>query len=279
MAAVTLILLLAQAPFELKDGDRVALVGNTFFEREIDESHIEAALTARWPDRNVIFRNLGWSGDTVWGHARAVFGKPEDGFAALEKSIAEVKPTVILVCYGMSESFEGDAGLAAFGQGLERMLDMLGKSGARMALISPIRHEDKGRPMPDPTAHNAALKKYTAVLAEAAKKRGAAFVNLFETFKVEGTTDNGIHLTPEGYRRAAEAILRGLGQTPSNPSEKMRRVIVAKNRLWFDRWRAANETYIFLFRKKEQGRNAVEIPQFDPFIAEKEAEIARLRKP
>ncbi len=47
----------------------------------------------------------------------------------------------------------------------------------------------------------------------------------------------------------------------------------------FNKYRPANETYIFLFRKGEQGRNAVEIPMFDKPISEKEAEIAKLRGP
>jgi hypothetical protein len=33
--------------------------------------------------------------------------------------------------------------------------------------------------------------------------------------------------------------------------------------LFFHRWRPANWTYLFGFRKHEQGRNAVEIPRFD----------------
>ena len=51
-----------------------------------------------------------------------------------------------------------------------------------------------------------------------------------------------------------------------------------KNRLYFHRWRPENETYIFGFRKKEQGQNAVEIPQFDPLVAAKEAEINAAKK-
>jgi hypothetical protein len=38
-------------------------------------------------------------------------------------------------------------------------------------------------------------------------------------------------------------------------------------------------TYLFGFRKHEQGQNAREIPQFDPLVAKQEAEIARLRRP
>ncbi len=73
------------------------------------------------------------------------------------------------------------------------------------------------------------------------------------------------------------------GLMPNGPSleqaEKLRQTIVEKNRLYFHRWRPQNETYIFGFRKKEQGQNAIEIPKFDPLIAEKEAEIAKLRVP
>ncbi len=61
--------------------------------------------------------------------------------------------------------------------------------------------------------------------------------------------------------------------------EALRQAIIAKNELYFYRWRPQNETYLFGFRKHEQGQNAREIPQFDPLIAAKEAEIARLRVP
>ena len=62
-------------------------------------------------------------------------------------------------------------------------------------------------------------------------------------------------------------------------AEQLRRAIVAKNRLYFYRWRPANVTYLFGFRKQEQGQNAIEIPKFDPLVADKEQEIAKLRVP
>ena len=55
--------------------------------------------------------------------------------------------------------------------------------------------------------------------------------------------------------------------------------IVAKNRLYFHRWRPQNETYLFGFRKHEQGQNAREIPQFDPLVDAAEKEIAKLATP
>src|SRR5262249_41619897 len=46
--------------------------------------------------------------------------------------------------------------------------------------------------------------------------------------------------------------------------EKLRAAINAKNKLYFYRWRPQNETYLFGFRKHEQGKNAAEVVQFDP---------------
>jgi hypothetical protein len=62
-------------------------------------------------------------------------------------------------------------------------------------------------------------------------------------------------------------------------AEQLRQAIIAKNRLYFHRWRPENETYLFGFRKNEQGRNAKEIPEFDPLVTKAEGEVARLRAP
>ena len=60
---------------------------------------------------------------------------------------------------------------------------------------------------------------------------------------------------------------------------QLREAVRAKNQLYFHRYRPQNETYLFLFRKHEQGNNAVEIRQFDPLIEEQEKLIADLKKP
>jgi hypothetical protein len=62
-------------------------------------------------------------------------------------------------------------------------------------------------------------------------------------------------------------------------AEKLRLAIIEKSRLYFHRWRPQNETYLFGFRKAEQGKNSVEIPQFDPLVVKQEEEIATLRVP
>src|SRR5207249_37899 len=81
----------AAEPLRLRDGDRIVLLGNTLIEREQRYGYWELALTSRCPERNLTFRNLGWSGDTVFGHARAGFGTPADGFHQLQEHVASIK--------------------------------------------------------------------------------------------------------------------------------------------------------------------------------------------
>ena len=47
--------------------------------------------------------------------------------------------------------------------------------------------------------------------------------------------------------------------------------------MFFHRWRPQNHTYLFGFRKHEQGQNAKEIVQFDPLVEKAEKQIAELK--
>ena len=81
--------------FELLDGDRVLFLGNSFFERALEYGYLETAIALSFPDRDITFRNVGWDGDTVFGHSRtggrrrAVFGDVEEGF---QKMVEHVCP-------------------------------------------------------------------------------------------------------------------------------------------------------------------------------------------
>src|SRR5689334_11737857 len=103
-AALTLALILAteatradEKAFSLPDDPRIAFVGNTFVERDAHHGYFETRLILAFPEKSVVFRNLGWSGDTVRGEARAGFGQPVDGFNRLAKHLAELKPNVVFL--------------------------------------------------------------------------------------------------------------------------------------------------------------------------------------
>ncbi|MGH7943617.1 MAG: PVC-type heme-binding CxxCH protein [Opitutaceae bacterium] len=299
----------ADTPFELRDGDRVVFFGDTVIEREQYHGWVELMLTSRFADRSITFRNLGWSGDTPAGDSRLGLsliqaGKEsaDEGWTQLVKQIAEAKPTVVFAGYGMASSFDGDLGLAKFKSDYLRLLDVIEEHapGARVILLAPLPHENLGAPWPDASSHNAKLAAYAQTVGEIAAERKARFIPLFDLLRpgsqstAPGTrpgggaplrlTDNGIHPTGRGYRVIAEALEQQLfGQErtgawrTSAQTEALRQAILRKNEWFFHRSRPANMAYIFGFRKKEQGKNAAEVLQFDTFIAEEEKRIAQLR--
>lgn len=379
-----------QPKISISNGDRVALVGSAFLERELRAGRIETVLTLLNPGVAFQLRNFSWSGDTVWGDSRAEFDTAKEGYARLLSHVAEFKPTLIIVGYGLNESFKGQAGLADFRTGLKRVLDDLTKDGARLALISPPPLERLAPPLPDVAEANRNLKLYIDAASAEAAERKVPYIDIFTPSgsaeaggKAAQLTDDGVHMTDYGYWRMADEIARAAklkraqaeikanfkdgsftGEDvefeklatkeevpkhfrfkarlqalpyPASPAphpadveenrlasrriaaqglapgtyrleidgkevakadaaqwaagvdvrggpeteqvEALRRAIVRKNELFFYRWRPQNDTYLFLFRKHEQGQNAVEIPKFDPLVAEQDEKVARLAKP
>jgi hypothetical protein len=196
---------------------------------------------------------------------------------------------VVIICYGAVAAFGGEEGLPEFIAGYEKLLDMISKTAnpREIILVSPPPAESLASPMPDMKEHNQRLVLYAKAIRDLTKKRKVSFADLFtEIGTVEkGLTDNGLHFHEQGYRAIAPMFTKALGLTPPTESQlndeqgtKLREVIVAKNKLFFHRWRPANETYLRLFRKHEQGNNVKELPMFDPLIEEREKEIETLRK-
>ena len=94
------------APFEIREGDRVLLLGDTLLERENTYGYLETRMHEQFPDRHFTVRNLSWAGDTPHGVSRASFDPPEKGWERLKESIAMVKPTVVFLGYGMAASLQ-----------------------------------------------------------------------------------------------------------------------------------------------------------------------------
>ena len=82
-------------------------------------------------------------------------------------------------------------------------------------------------------------------------------------------------LTPTAVAADGMARLAGSAQ----PYENLRQLVRAKNELYFHRWRPQNITYLFGFRKHEQGNNAADIARFDPFVRDLEGKIHAAQQP
>jgi lysophospholipase L1-like esterase len=199
--------------FKLRDGDRVLFVGNSLFENDLLYGYLELALTTRWPDRQVTFRNIGWTGDTVFGEARSYFTNPPTPYELLMKQVTDAKPTVAFVAYGSIEAQKGPDGIPDFVKGLDRLLDTLSALGARTVLLSPTPLF-----MANADARNDQLAAYAREIAQRAAARGAMYLDIFnplkELAKTVALSDNGFHLNETGYYQLAALLDRQLSGSP-----------------------------------------------------------------
>src|SRR5205823_2738418 len=96
------------------------------------------------------------------------------------------------------------------------LLNDLSKTNAKIWLIGPNRHEDLGRPLPDPAEHNKQLKAYSDAIAAVASQRGCGFVSLYDLLSSDRTlTDNGIHFTQVGHATVGALLAGKLAAVPA----------------------------------------------------------------
>ena len=162
----------------LKDGDRVVLLGGTFIERIQTHGYLETELSSVLRERNLTFRNLGWSGDNVLGESRAVFGSIEDGYARLSRDLKLATPSVVIIHYGIVEALSGPAGIERFRQGLQRLVDDIHRLDARAILLLPRPQGSMGDRFPSTATFNEMLGHYWSAILEVAKLTGSATVDL-----------------------------------------------------------------------------------------------------
>ena len=272
--SVSCLCLIAAPLIQLEKKETVAVLGDTFFERDYRQAQLETAFTLATAEKNLRVRNLGWSGDTPRCESRSYFGPPSEGFERLRKQLAEIKPTTVICCYGAVDAFQGETGVQPFIASYSKMLEMIqGTTGAKIVLMTPPAVSRDYKRFPSLTGHLAERKRYSEAIQKLANEKSLVVADLFSLMKErDWQTVNGVTFTDEDYAAIAPLFVSSLGlNSPSNAKHpSLRETIIAKNHLFFQRWRPQNEIYLFGSRKHEQGRNGAEIPQFDPLIAEKE---------
>ena len=269
----------AQSPalLQLKPGEHIAIIGNALPDRMQHFGYFETLLHAKYPNHQLVVRNLAAAGDEVAvRHRSENFGTPDDW---LKKTQADV----ILAFFGYNESFKGYGGIEKFRADLEHFLkatqaqDYSGRGAPRIVLVSPVANEKHQDPnYPDPTANNANLADYTAAMADVARANGVPFVDLLKPSRNmlaaanqrnRSLTVNGVYLTEEGDKSLAPILYRALfNEAPPGANfEKLRAAVNEKNAQWHARYRTIDGYNVYGGRSKlsyESGKGGPKISNY-----------------
>src|SRR5262245_14137243 len=269
----------AQAPskLELKPGDHIAIIGNALADRMQHSGYLETLLYARYPQHDLVVRNLAVAGDEiVTRHRSENFGSPDEW---LEK----VQADVILAFFGFNESFKGYEGIERFRADLDKFLKETrarkysDRGSPRVVLFSPIAAEKHRDPnFPEPTANNANLSDYTAAMADVARANDVQFVDLFKPSqqlysdaakRSQSLTVDGLYLTGEGDKLLAPLIYTSLfdAAPPAGDEEKLRAAVNEKSFQWHARYRTVDGYNVYGGRSKlvfESGKGGPKISNF-----------------
>ncbi len=244
---------------ELNKGDHICIVGGTVAERMQHYGWLEARLLSRFPDHELVFRNLGYSGDEIdgfrnfnsrlrsmsfgshdeWLSGSAPCPQPsklsprDEGKVRTNRfELTNTKADVVFAFYGYNESQAGEAGLANFKKNAEDFVKHTlsqkynGKSAPKLVLFSPIAQEYIADPNLPTKAQveesNKRIKLYSDALAEVAKANKVEFVDLFSVTAGE-EKQPGKSLTINGIHQndLGDALIASVAETGLFPNGPM----------------------------------------------------------
>jgi lysophospholipase L1-like esterase len=202
----------------LKQGQRVAVVGDSITEQKLYSRYIEDYLLACLSDLELQVIQLGWSGERAPGFA-----------ARLENDCLPFEPDVVTTCYGMNDGlyrpYQPSIG-RTYEQAMRQIVSKLQLAGAVVAVGSPGAVDTftfKRNNLP-PAVYNDNLAHLRDIAREIARDTGMPFANvhdpmilaqlkakpiLGEAYDVCGK--DGFHPRPNGHLVMAYAFLKALG--------------------------------------------------------------------
>lgn len=280
----------AAEPLRLATNDVVAFVGGGDVSAAQHTGHLESLLARQFPGAR--FRNFAWEGDTV-------FARPRDfNFPPLTNHLREAGITVLFVQFGRMEAFAHPNELKTFPSAYESLLTNLLATVRKVVLVTSVPFEKPADPLPDVSARNEQLEIISNHIRAIATRHQLPVVDLFSDLRraPERLTEDGVQLTPRGHALVAQSFVKQLGLKPPSLSqdetwadphlEKLRQLIIAKNRLWFHYWRPQNWAFLGGDRTEQPSSRdhrdpkirwfPKEMEKFTALISEKEEQISRL---
>jgi lysophospholipase L1-like esterase len=219
------------APFFLRDGDSVAMLGDSITEMAGYTNSFEMWLITRFPHWKLKFRNVGLGSDRAPG-----------GDSRFGSHVLPLKPTVLTVSFGMNDGEYGPFNslyFQRFMDGLRGIAKQAAAVSLRTIWITPQAYEktDFGSAR---QGYNETLEAFSAGIKTVADEGGDRFVDQFHPYldfidKVRASNPKGriggpdaVHPGVEGSTLMAYAILKSL-DFPTLVSEVV--IDAARNRV------------------------------------------------
>lgn len=267
----------SQAVAEPGEGERIVFIGNGLAERDVYFSRLETELHLRFPDKNLIVRNMGRPGDTPgfrphparvsqWAFPGADAFHPELNthygkgfFPTPDQWLTHLKADTIIAFFGYNESFDGPGRVGNFEAELEAFVKHTlskaynGTAAPRLVLVSPLAFEDLSakRDLPDGSKENASLALYAEAVRKVASKNNLGFVDFFGATKSRFTnkalaplTINGFAPTDSGYQELAVILADGAfgktARTSRADAALVHDAVVEKDYFWNNDYNLVN---------------------------------------
>lgn len=141
----------AQNSYEIPQGvKRILFIGNSITYSGQYVSYIDAYFTLRYPDRDFEIINVGLPSETVsglseQGHADGKFPRP-DLHERLERIISQVKPDLVLACYGMNDGIYlpfDEGRFQKYKEGILWLNNQVVESGASIVHMTPPIYDER----------------------------------------------------------------------------------------------------------------------------------------
>ncbi|MFO0864317.1 MAG: SGNH/GDSL hydrolase family protein [Gemmataceae bacterium] len=200
--------------FFFKKGDVIVVMGDSITEQRLYSNYLETWSQTRFPNYNLVFRNVGIGGDRSTG-----------GNSRFKRDVLSHKPTVLTVDFGMN-----DGSYRAFDEkifdtyvkGLQGIADQAKAAKIRVAWITP-QPTERREPGNQLAGYNETLKRFGLEgVGGIAKKNDGLFVDQFTPYlnvmnkaretndKIIVTEGDAVHPGPAGQSLMAASILKGL---------------------------------------------------------------------
>lgn len=293
----------------VEKGDHIVLIGSGLGSRMNHFGHFETELFLRFPEHELVIRNMCDEGNTpgfrphpsrskelqyAFPGAKELVKKefqvdsrPGGHFETPDQWLTRLEADTIIAIFGFNSSFDGPRELERFKKELEAFIQHTlsqkynGESIPQLALVSPTAFQDLSAKYntPDGSKENINLSLYANAMRQVAEKNGALFIDVFGVSsqwyndKKEYTIDGAL-LSDLGYQKLAPELANRLfGESTASQfkREEIHAAVMDKNWAWLNWFKVPNGVHAYGRRYNPYG------PGNYPFEFKKTREMLDVR--